>query len=527
MTTITTVSWATATAGNWSAGTNWSTGTVPATGFDALVAATGAAYAITYDLTSPTVNSLTFSSANTVFKFSRNGNATLTVQNTLSLAAGTFSNSTSLAASTNALSAGSFAESGGTMTWQTGQFAVAGTVTIAGGTFQTNGNAGPNAPIVTAGALSLSGTGQFNMVNGTVTVTGLAQFNATTTQLITGLLTAGTIVVGATDTLDLNAASDTLTAGAGGLSVLGTLAGIGTIAGAISGTGTIQAVGANFIDPNVLEITGNIAAGVVLAIGTIANGSTVSSALQIDATAEALSALSMSSFLQTLKVAAAGTLTIDQTQTVSGSALIRLAGGTLADASGIVLGAIGSANVGTIEGYGTVAAAISNGAGTDPGGFVIANGGLLDLTGSIGANIALQVQSTVASTLKLDGTVVHLQRRRLADRCGDHQRQPDVGNRRLGAGHHQLGAERSRRCDPTGWRHADRHIGHRAGQRYGGRYDPRLRHHPDPHYDRRHRQRQRNRGDGRDPVADRFHRQRDHAGHRHRDRLHPADRQYG
>ena len=379
---------------------------MPATGFDALVAATGAAYAITYDLTSPTVNSLTFSSANTVFKFSRNGNATLTVQNTLSLAAGTFSNSSSAAASTNALSAGSFAESGGTMTWQTGQFAVAGTVTIAGGTFQTLGNAGPNAPIVTAGALSLSGTGQFNMVNGTVTVTGLAQFNATATQLITGLLTAGTIVVGATDTLDLNAASDTLTAGAGGLSILGTLAGIGTIAGAISGTGTIQALGANFIDPNVLEITGNIAAGVVLAIGTIANSSTVSSALQIDATAEALSALSMSSFLQTLKVAAAGTLTIDQTQTVSGSALIRLAGGTLADASGIVLGVIGSANVSTIEGYGTVAAAISNGAGTDPGGFVIANGGLLDLTGSIGANIALQVQSTVASTLKLDGTVV-------------------------------------------------------------------------------------------------------------------------
>ena len=321
------------------------------------------------------------------------------MQNSLSLAAGTFTNG---ANANNAVTAGSVAESGGTMTWQSGLFTSSGSVGVTGGSFQTTGT----AATVTAGALSVGGTGLFAMTNGTVSVAGLAQFNTATTQAITGYLTAGTVVVGATDTMNLVSPVDTLTAGAGGLSVLGTLEGTGTIIGAISGTGTIQALGIDYVSPNVFEVEGNIAAGAVLVIGTISNGNTVSSALQIDATAEAQTALTMNSFLQTLKVGSAGTLTIDQAQTVSGSAVIQLAGGTLADGNGITLGATGTSNVGTITGFGTIAAAIVSGVGTAAGGFVIANGGLLELTGSVGTNVELELQSTVASSLKIDGSAI-------------------------------------------------------------------------------------------------------------------------
>ena len=144
------------------------------------------------------------------------------MQNSLSLAAGTFTNG---ANANNAVTAGSVAESGGTMTWQSGLFTSSGSVGVTGGSFQTTGT----AATVTAGALSVGGTGLFAMTNGTVSVAGLAQFNTATTQAITGYLTAGTVVVGATDTMNLVSPVDTLTAGAGGLSVLGTLEGTGTL----------------------------------------------------------------------------------------------------------------------------------------------------------------------------------------------------------------------------------------------------------------------------------------------------------
>ena len=357
---------------------------------------TGTTYVINFNLPSSEIGSLTLAGSSALVKLAKND--TLAIQNAIDLSAGSL-----LGVNAGAtLTAGSLNQTGGTLNWQAGDvLTIAGAANVSGGVFQTGGL----GATITVGSLSITGSGQFTMVNGTVSATGLAQFNAASTQSVIGNLSAGTLSIGAADTLNLLSPTDTLVAGAGGLSVLGSLIGSGIVQGAVSGSGTIAAVGIAGFTNATLDVQGNIAAGVVLAVSTVSSGGSLAT-LRLDGVVEAQNAVSLTSFLQTLELGATGTLTIDQSQTVSGSAAIQLAGGTLIDTHGITLGAAGSLNVGNIFGFGLLAAPIESGVGTAAGGFVIASGGTLEVTGSVGSNVAMNIDSVTPSNLKLDGTVV-------------------------------------------------------------------------------------------------------------------------
>ena len=389
------VSWASATKGNWSTPSSWSGLAVPLATDDVLLDRSGPAYVILYDPPASTIASLTLTATGALLK--PGANNTLTVQNAISLGAGSL-----LGANAGVtITAASFTETGGTLNWQAGDvLTIAGAANVSGGVFQTGGV----GATIAVGSLSISGNGQFGMGNGTVSVAGLAQFDSTVSQSAIGTLSAGTLSIGAIDTFVMISPTDLLEAGAGGLSVLGTLIGSGTVKAAVTGTGTIAATGIAGVANATLNVQGNIAAGVVLAVGTVSSGGSLAT-LKLDGVAEALQAVSLTSFLQTLEIGATGTLTIDQSQTVSGSAAIQLDGGTLIDAHGLTIGAVGSVNIGNINGFGLVAASIDSGVGTAAGGFLFANGGTLEVTGSIGGNVAMNIGSTVSSVLKLDGTV--------------------------------------------------------------------------------------------------------------------------
>ena len=355
----------------------------------------GPAYVVNYDPLASTVASLTLDATGALFKPAKN--TALTVQNAISLNAGSL-----LGANVGVtVTAGSFTETGGTLNWQAGDvLTVAGAANVSGGVFQTGGI----GATIAVGSLSITGNGQFTMVNGTVSAVGLAQFNASVSQSAIGNVSAGTIAIGAIDTFAMLSPTDTLAAGAGGLSILGTLIGSGVVQGSVSGTGTIAAIGIAGVGNATLDVQGNIAAGVVLAVSTVSSGGSLAT-LKLDGVVEALHAVSLTSFLQTLEIGSTGTLTIDQSQTISGSAAILLDGGTLIAPNGLTIGAAGSVNVGNIDGFGLISASIDSGAGTAAGGFVFANGGVLEVTGSILGNVAMNIGTVAPSVLKLDGLV--------------------------------------------------------------------------------------------------------------------------
>ena len=170
--------------------------------------------------------------------------------------------------------------------------------------------------------------------------------------------------------------------------------GTGTLVanGSISGGGTINA-SSGLLD---LTGTGSIASGqAVLSIGT-------SATLEIDLSGGVTAAaLSITGANQTLEVGPSGNLTLTGQQIVS-QGKIQLAGGTLADVSGIVLGS--SSNAGTLTGFGTVNADLTKG-GSSANNTITASGhGTLDLTGTIGSGLILTIDATAANTLKIDST---------------------------------------------------------------------------------------------------------------------------
>jgi hypothetical protein len=162
-----------------------------------------------------------------------------------------------------------------------------------------------------------------------------------------------------------------------GVSGAGTL----KISGHYTGAGLLQASGGT------LDVFGTIDSGIALQIASAS-----ASILKIEGKGTAVAAVAISSANQTLEVGASGNLTINAVESIS-NGTIQLIGGTLTAASGI---AIGSGAV--LTGKGTVAAPVL-GAGT-----VRASGGTLDLTGPVSTGLALTIDTTAGSDLKIDGT---------------------------------------------------------------------------------------------------------------------------
>ena len=407
--------WKTATSGVWSAPGQWSTGSIPVVSDDVFLNQAGVSpgYVVTFDVAAATINSLTLQAAFSTLKFGPSP-ATLTVTNAVTVNAGNLTNAT--AGST--LNAGSVTVAGGSVQWGAGNLNVSGAVSVSSGSFSINASSGT----MTAASLSATG-GVFSILGGTVAVAGLANF-ANANYSILGSLQAGTMTLGGGDTLtvagvstvkvtgaaanslqvtagtklSLQSTSATVDASAGGINLLGTIGGFGTVKGPINGTGSIIAGNASAAS-GTLDIVGNITKGVVLGIATNA---TKASTLLLDGTAEAASALSLTSSSQNLRIGAAGALTIDQAQTVA-AATIAMAGGSLTDASGIVFGA--GATAGFMQGFGTVNANLTSGlVSPATGGRIAADGGVLDLKGSVGSNLQFQILDTAATALKIDGT---------------------------------------------------------------------------------------------------------------------------
>ena len=167
------------------------------------------------------------------------------------------------------------------------------------------------------------------------------------------------------------------------------LSGKGTVAAPLtaplSGGGTITASGGT------LDLTGPVSSGLTLAIN-----STVASDLKIDGTAVTAATIAISSANQTLEIGGVGSsLTIGASESITGGH-IQLDDGTLADASGITLGA-GA----TLSGMGTVSAPVSG------GGTITASGGTLVFQGAVDSSAAsaFQIANVPGADLQFDGNV--------------------------------------------------------------------------------------------------------------------------
>ena len=222
----------------------------------------------------------------------------------------------------------------------------------------------------------------------TIAVTSLAlagssKSNSTTTLLVTqtAVLTVnGPITIGANSTI-----------GGGGTLVAN---------GAITGAGTILPA-AGLLD---ITGTGTIGSGVVIGFSTT---STAASTLKLDLSGGVTSAqaIKMNAAAQTLEIGASTNLTINAVETISKGTL-RMSGGTLTDASGVIIGGQGTS--GTITGFGTIAANVADGGGKSA--TITAAGGILDLTGAIShsalGTLVAAIDTASASTLKFDAGAV-------------------------------------------------------------------------------------------------------------------------
>ena len=217
-------------------------------------------------------------------------------------------------------------------------------------------------------------------------LTGNHKSNATTTLLVTQ---SAVLTVNGPITVDANS----------------TIGGSGTLVanGAITGAGTILP-GAGLLD---IAGTGSIGSGVVLGFST---SSTAASTLKLDLAGGVTSAqaIKMNAAAQTLEIGASTNLTINAVETISKGTL-RMSGGTLTDASGVIIGGQGTS--GTITGFGTIAANVADGGGKSA--TITASGGTLDLTGAIShsqlGTLVAAIDTASASTLKFDAGAVLLQ----------------------------------------------------------------------------------------------------------------------
>ena len=218
--------------------------------------------------------------------------------------------------------------------------------------------------------------------------TGTLEVNTAGTLTITNALAVGANTVlldGAgstlTDLADLTLAGGTIS-GLGTLTANTDITGFGTVSIPLSSAGTLTASGGT------LDLTGTVSNR------TLAISSASPSDLKISGTATSAAAITLNNANQTLEIGAAGSLTINAAQAVTGGT-IQMDGGTLTDSAGITL-----TSPATLTGSGTVAANTAlSGTGT-----VTASGGTLDLLGTVNSGLVLAIAPGSPSILKIDGT---------------------------------------------------------------------------------------------------------------------------
>jgi hypothetical protein len=217
-----------------------------------------------------------------------------------------------------ALHAGALAVSTGSLGMSGGSITVSGPLTLSGGSIALYNQ----AATLSAGSLTQTG-GSLGMSGGTLSIGGLANFIGGTSVFYAGsAFNAGSLQVGSSgtpETLTVNGGVLTVSGAAAiasgstvsmlggsltaqdGITDSGTISGLGTLGGPISGNGVIYA------QSGTLDITGNVAAGPVFQIASRSD-------LKIDGPAVAAQALNLGDPTQILEIGPHGSLTINQTQ---------------------------------------------------------------------------------------------------------------------------------------------------------------------------------------------------------------------
>lgn len=243
------------------------------------------------------------------------------------------------------------------------------------------------------------------IIIGNTTQTGAFTVTEDVTLTIASLTMAGNHKSNQTTTLSVTQPAALTVTGPINLGADSFINGTGTLIanGAISGAGTIIASNGGVLD---IAGTGSIVSGVVLNFDV---SSSLASTLRLDLSGGVTSAanIKLNNASQVLDVGPSTKLTISAQETIAKGTL-RLSGGTVTDALGIIVGGQGAA--GNIVGHGTLAADVSSGGAKATVNSLTASGGMLEVTGAfgqgLGGTLLGVIDSTSASILKFDSTAV-------------------------------------------------------------------------------------------------------------------------
>src|SRR6266567_1977988 len=257
-----------------------------------------------------------------------------------------------------------------------------GTATPKSGNWSKTGNWSPSGVPGAGDDVVLGGSSTY-----TLTLNVSATVNSLTISDSGATLAIGTSTLTVAGTIDDQSGQIKIAGGkisAGSLALVSattsSLSGWGTVAAPVSGSGTVTASGGT------LDLTGTVS-GITLVIATAA-----ASDLKIDGTVTTTGAIAIGSSNQTLEIGAAGNLTINAAETITGGK-IQLDGGTLTDAFGINFG-----TGGTLSGYGVLSATLSG------GGTITTNGGILEFKNAVDSSAisTFQIANVAGSDLQLD-----------------------------------------------------------------------------------------------------------------------------
>ena len=395
---LATVVWKTNAVGDWSNTANWVGGKVPTLGDDVQINSGSATMGSGLSATNLEFNSLTVASGASLTVGSSdqvNIFRALLNNGTITLAGGGLQVDNAGSFTNNGLITGYGLLNDQAINYADPNNPGLGTGTITGGGATTDGLEVQFLNMPVSGykfTISTASGSRLSFLDSTITTAPITIANGTELRLdgsqihFTG---TETIISGGPLRLNGGALYDPsgLSVGSGG-EFLGT----GTVYANISGTGEVIADNvSSSLSSAVLALEGTEATGLTYAIGALNTGNPAG--LEFDGTATSVAAIAINSSLQALGIGSAGSLTINVAESIT-NGTIGLAGGTLTDAAGLIIG-----SGATLSGVGTVNANIS-GTGTIEAGN---SGGTLDLTGTV-AGGATFVIGEVSAVLEFSNT---------------------------------------------------------------------------------------------------------------------------
>ncbi len=291
------------------------------------------------------------------------------------------------------------------------------------------------------------------IIIGNTTQTGAFTVTEDVTLTIASLTMAGNHKSNQTTTLSVTQPAALTVTGPINLGADSFINGTGTLIanGAISGAGTIIASNGGVLD---IAGTGSIASGVVLNFDV---STTLASTLKLDLSGGVTSAanIRMNNASQVLEVGPSTNLKISAQETIAKGTL-RLSGGTVTDALGIIVGGQGAA--GNIVGHGTLAADVSSGGAKATVNSLTASGGMLEVTGAFGQGLGGTLLGVIDFDIRFDTEVRQYRRSGPANR---HQQcVADAGDRRAGCSDDDRPGTGHQWHHQNGWRLVDRYVGH-------------------------------------------------------------------